>query len=119
MARRLSHFFRMLGSFRPIARQVRSAKMNRTGSSRMGRPPLALLALATVVAAATLLPVISVGRQAIEVPRVEVIRLLWRPRVGTLLTNTLELAVVVTIFCAVIGVVTGWLIERTDLPGRR
>lgn len=36
-----------------------------------------------------------------------------------LLWNTARLAVVVTALCAVIGTGAAWLVERTDLPGRR
>jgi iron(III) transport system permease protein len=36
-----------------------------------------------------------------------------------LLWNTVRLAVVVTLLCAVIGTGAAWLVERTDLPGRR
>lgn len=46
-------------------------------------------------------------------------RLLWRPLVGELLVNSCLLVVVVCTLCAVIGTVLAWLIERTNLPGRR
>jgi iron(III) transport system permease protein len=42
-----------------------------------------------------------------------------RPLTGQLLWNTVRLTVVVTALCAVIGTGAAWLIERTDLPGRR
>ena len=45
--------------------------------------------------------------------------LIWRPLTGTLLWNTVRLTVVVTVACAVIGTLTAWCVERTDLPGRR
>lgn len=46
-------------------------------------------------------------------------RLIWRPLTGTLLWNTVQLTVVVTVLCAVIGTLAAWCVERTDLPGRR
>ena len=45
--------------------------------------------------------------------------LLDRPFVATLLWNTVSLAFVVTVLAALIGTVTAWLTERTDLPWRK
>ncbi|MBC3840063.1 hypothetical protein GXW82_07285 [Streptacidiphilus sp. 4-A2] len=45
--------------------------------------------------------------------------LIFRPLTGQLLWNTVRLTVVVTALCAVIGTGAAWLVERTDLPGRR
>ena len=42
-----------------------------------------------------------------------------RPLTGTLLWNTVRLTVVVTVLCAILGTAAAWLVERTDLPGRR
>lgn len=44
--------------------------------------------------------------------------LIWRSLTRTLLWNTVRLVVVVTILSAVIGTLTAWCVERTDLPGR-
>ena len=49
----------------------------------------------------------------------EVARLIKRPLTAHLLWNTVRLSVAVTLLCAVIGTGAAWLIERTDLPGRR
>lgn len=45
--------------------------------------------------------------------------LIWRPRVGELLTNTTKLTVACVLASVVIGVAAAWLVERTDLPGRK
>lgn len=45
--------------------------------------------------------------------------LIWRPRVGELLTNTTKLTVACVLASIVIGVGAAWLVERTNLPGRR
>jgi iron(III) transport system permease protein len=45
--------------------------------------------------------------------------LIDRPLTLHLLWNTVRLAIVVTALCAVLGTGTAWLVERTDLPGRR
>ena len=41
--------------------------------------------------------------------------LLWRPRIGELLINTLKLAAGVTTLSCLIGVSTAWLVERSNL----
>ena len=48
-----------------------------------------------------------------------VLHLIFRSLTLTLLWNTVRLTVVVTILCAIIGTLTAWCVERTDLPGRR
>ncbi|HKH55982.1 MAG TPA: iron ABC transporter permease [Propionibacteriaceae bacterium] len=44
---------------------------------------------------------------------------LFRPRVADLLGNTLALVGTCLLGCVLLGVVSAWLVERTDLPGRR
>lgn len=45
--------------------------------------------------------------------------LVYRKRVGELLYNTLRLIIGCTLLSACVGVGGAWLVERTDLPGRR
>lgn len=45
--------------------------------------------------------------------------LVFRPRVGELLVNTVLLVVVTVPLCAAVGLAAAWLVERTTLPGRR
>lgn len=47
------------------------------------------------------------------------LRLLLRPIVGRLLLNTLGIALATTLLAALIGTAAAWVVERTDLPGRR
>ena len=49
----------------------------------------------------------------------EAVHLLWRPYVLGLLRNTLLLMLGVTIASALIGLSLAWLLERSNLPGRR
>jgi iron(III) transport system permease protein len=83
------------------------------------RPPVALMAAAVVIALLTLLPVVFVIQQTVTIDHSEIARLIWRPRVGFLLKNTARLMISVTLISAVLGVTVAWLVERTDLPGRR
>jgi iron(III) transport system permease protein len=44
---------------------------------------------------------------------------LFRPRVAHLLGNTLALVGTCLLGCVLLGIASAWLVERTDLPGRR
>ncbi|MGI8475464.1 MAG: ABC transporter permease, partial [Thermomicrobiales bacterium] len=74
---------------------------------------------AVLVAMLVLTPVAFVLWQAAAIGWHEAVRLLIRPRVGTLLSNTLRLMAVVTVACGALGLGVAWVVERTDLPGRR
>jgi iron(III) transport system permease protein len=84
-----------------------------------GRPPVALLLVSAVVALLVLAPVGFLLDQALSTGWDEVQRLLFRSFVGKLLVNTVSLVAVGTAACTVLGVAVAWLVERTDLPGRR
>src|SRR5699024_8023450 len=45
--------------------------------------------------------------------------LLARPITAQLLANTVGLGIACTSICAVVGTGAAWLVERSDLPGRR
>ena len=63
-------------------------------------------------------PLVFVIVESIAVGWDEAYRLLVRPRVGELLSNTVRLVVAGVAASTVIGVAAAWLVERTDLPGR-
>ncbi len=84
-----------------------------------GRPPAALLLLSGTIALLALAPVGFLLDQTLSNGWEEVERLLFRPFVGDLLTNTALLVFAGTTVCTVLGVGVAWLVERTDLPGRR
>jgi iron(III) transport system permease protein len=87
--------------------------------ARTRRPPPALALAALVVAGLAFLPVVFVIAEARTVSAHAAIDLLWRPRVGTLLSHTLELLAGVCVCAVLIGVGAAWCIERTNLPFRR
>ena len=91
----------------------------RRARRRVGDRPLPLIALSALVAVAVLLPLVFLLLQARSSGVDDVGRLMWRPLTAQLLWNTVRLSIVVTLLCAVIGTGAAWLIERTDLPGRR
>ena len=88
-------------------------------SGRRARPPVALVAAAVAGAALVLLPILYTLVQASAVDGRDAVALLFRPLVGALLVNTLSLVVSASLATALIGVGAAWIIERTDLPGRK
>lgn len=77
-----------------------------------------LAGLAAVAAGLALLPLLYLAIVVIGDPA-GALRPLERGRAWRLLANSAVLAGAVTATCIVIAVTLAWLIERTDLPGRR
>ena len=88
-------------------------------AARRGRAPAGLIAAAAFAAALVLLPILVTVVQAAGVSAQGAVNLLMRPLVGRLLVNTVGLVVAASATCAVIGTATAWLVERTDVPGRK
>jgi len=86
---------------------------------RRRRRPKVLLGLSLVVVAALALPLAFLLIEASGAGTSNVWHLIWRTLTATLLWNTVRLTVVVTVLCAIIGTLTAYCVERTDLPGRR
>lgn len=83
------------------------------------RPPRGLLIAAAIPVLLVLVPLGHIVLRATSVGADEAAALLFRPLVGVLLLNTIELVVATTFCCAVIATAAAWFIERTRLPGRR
>jgi iron(III) transport system permease protein len=83
------------------------------------RWPLPAIFGATLAGALVLLPLVFLVVQAQQSGWGEVRHLLLRHSVAVLLLNTVKLAAACTALCALLGVGTAWLVERTDLPWRR
>nr|WP_308192196.1 iron ABC transporter permease [Mycobacterium sp. MYCO198283] len=73
----------------------------------------------TVLVAATLIPLGYIGWAVATTGTDRAVALIFRPRVAELLTNTAALIAVTVPLCLALGVGAAWLVERTDLPGRR
>jgi len=84
-----------------------------------GAAPGGLLALGSLGAILVLLPIAVILSQAAQIGSTEAGALLFRPLVGRLLRNTLELVAASTLLAAAVGTATAWCVERTRLPGRR
>jgi iron(III) transport system permease protein len=88
-------------------------------SSARSRAPAGLVAISAAVAVVLILPLVFLLIEAQGAGLSKVWHLMDRPLTRQLLWNTVHLAVVVTVLCAIIGTGAAWLIERTNLPGRR
>ncbi len=84
-----------------------------------GRPPASsgLRVAALLVALLCVLPLVVVLAKALESGAGEALALVWRPRVGELLRNTVALVLLTGTLATVLGVGAAWLVERTALPG--
>ena len=81
--------------------------------------PGGLLLISAAVAVVLLLPLAFLLTEAAGAGPGTVARLIGRSLTAQLLWNTVRLGVVVALLCAVIGTGAAWLVERTNLPGRR
>ncbi|MEU1625551.1 iron ABC transporter permease [Streptomyces sp. NPDC020096] len=101
-----------MSTLRPLVRPSLPPALRR----RTGRVlPLVAGLVALVVAC----PLVFIGLQAGRSGWDTAGRLLERPLVGTLLWHTVSLTVAVTAAALVLGFSAAYLVERTDLPGRR
>lgn len=89
------------------------------GRDRGPRPSVALVVVAAVLAAVMLVPLGYVVSVVVDVGWATLEPLIFRPRVGELLVNTVLLVVLGVPATVFLGVGGAWLVERTTLPGRR
>ncbi|MHA3737279.1 ABC transporter permease [Pseudomonas sp. Eth.TT006] len=78
-----------------------------------------LVALAVVISALSLLPIAFVLGVSWSTGWASIEALVFRPRVGELLINTVLLVLITLPTCIVLGTALAWLTERSNLPGRR
>ncbi len=83
------------------------------------RPPWWLTATGALVGVVLFAPIFGVVYQAVGAGGSTAHRILTGPILPTLLMHTLLLTTIVSSACAVIGLGSAWLVERTDLPFRR
>lgn len=82
--------------------------------------PTSWIAVAAVlVSLFALLPLGFIIWVAIQTGWTSVAQLVFRPRVGELLVNTLSLVILVVPITVLLSVALAWLTERSDLPGAR
>jgi iron(III) transport system permease protein len=77
------------------------------------------VAPAVAVSAAALIPLAYVVLITMQTGLGTVAGLIFRPRVFELFANTIGLLALAIPACVALGVGAAWLVERTDIPGRR
>jgi iron(III) transport system permease protein len=87
--------------------------------ARSRRAPVGILGSSSAVALLLVAPLVFLLVEAAGAGVHNVAHLIWRQLTASLLWNTIRLMVVVTLLSAVVGTLTAWCVERTDLPGRR
>src|SRR5918994_3461987 len=103
------------------ARDTRPARVD-PGPRRAdlgSRPSAALVVVSGGVAVCMLVPIGYVVSVVVDVGWSTLSELIFRPRVGELLRNTVALVLIAVPATVVLGVGGAWLVERTSLPGRR
>jgi iron(III) transport system permease protein len=90
-----------------------------TPRSRRRSRPWLLLVAGALVAALLVVPLALLLVEATGAGLGSVGHLMFRSLTASLLWNTVQLTVVVTALCAVIGTMAAWCVECTDLPFRR
>jgi iron(III) transport system permease protein len=89
------------------------------GVSAVRSLPPVLTTTSVLVALLALIPLFFIVWYTVDVGWAGAWRLLVRPRIGELLWNTARLGIGCMVLSAVIGTAAAWLVERSDLPGRR
>ena len=107
-----------LAEARPHDRRMR-LHLRRPGGASGERLPVVLLVPAVAVSVAALIP-LALRRVHHGPDRMgPVAELIFRPRVFELFASTMALLLFTIPACVALGVGAAWLVERTDLPGRR
>jgi iron(III) transport system permease protein len=98
---------------------ARSGLPSGTGRRARRRAPLWLALAAIFVALLALVPLAFIIWIAVQTGWETVSALVFRPRVGELLVNTVLLVALSVPITIVLSVALAWLTERSDLPGAR
>ncbi|MGQ4601364.1 ABC transporter permease subunit [Nocardia sp. R6R-6] len=85
---------------------------------RVGRPGPLVTGVALLLVAATFVPLGYIVSTVFTTGPQQAAELVFRPRVGELLRNTLELVVCTVPICVALGIGLAWVVERTDVPGK-
>ncbi|MRH88929.1 ABC transporter permease subunit [Nocardia sp. SYP-A9097] len=86
-------------------------------ATRAIRPGLLVTIVALLLVAATFVPLGYIVSTLFSTGFHETAQLVFRPRVGELLRNTVSLVVITVPVCLVLGIALAWIVERTDVPG--
>ena len=100
----------------------KAGRTTTAGRGKSPRPPLGVSTvsiLAVLIALFSLIPLGYVVYMTAATGWDTAVELIFRPRVGELLLNTILLMLITVPLCLIIGVGGAWLVERTRLRGHR
>ncbi|MFE3195684.1 ABC transporter permease [Nocardia sp. NPDC059240] len=86
-------------------------------ATRALRPGSLVTVAALLMVAATLVPLGYIVSTLVSTGWHDTVHLVFRPRVGELLRNTVELVLLTVPICVTLGVGLAWIVERTDVWG--
>ncbi|KOY02398.1 ABC transporter permease [Pseudomonas nunensis] len=102
-----------------VAAAIPANSFRRSRGLFIGRGGAWVTGLSLLVSLLALLPIAFVIGVSWQTGWAGIEKLVFRPRVGELLVNTVLLVVITLPLCIALGVALAWLTERTNLPGRR
>lgn len=103
-----------------MAQAPRQGRLARLAQGlRQKRTPFYLLIPVIIFTLLSTVPLLYIVIRAQGAGWNHAMELIFRPRVYELLSNTLKMDAAVTFLSVLIGVTTAWVIERTNLPGRK
>ncbi|MFR9753438.1 ABC transporter permease [Nocardia sp. 004] len=85
---------------------------------QVGKPGPVVTVAALLLVAATFVPLGYIVSTVFSTGPERAAELVFRPRVGELLRNTLQLVVCTVPICVALGIGLAWVVERTDVPGK-
>jgi iron(III) transport system permease protein len=95
---------------------LRPGVLDRATRSGSFGAPAWLMALAAVCAAAAAIPLVYLIVRALDAGFAGSVETLWRPRVLQLASNSIVLALAVTVTCLVLGTACAWVLTRVRIP---
>ncbi len=102
-----------------VASAIPANSLRRSRGLFIGRGGVWVTALSVLVSLLALLPIAFVIGVSWQTGWAAIETLVFRPRVGELLINTVLLVLITLPLCIALGISLAWLTERTNLPGRR
>ena len=94
-------------------------RFSRNAGGRGRRSGPWVVVLCVLIAVFSLLPLGYVAVMTADAGWDTIVKLVFRPRVGELLFNTMALVVITVPICVVLGIAGAWLVERTRLRGHK
>jgi len=102
-----------------VAAAIPAPLRHRSRGVFAGRGGAWVIGLSVLMSLLALMPIAFIIGVSVQTGWATLATLLFRPRVGELLINTVLLVAITIPLCIALGVALAWLTERSNLPGRR